>query len=259
MAKPVRSCTLLCHHCSCRILALLLAAISGSGSDTSRRSVELWIWSGAGAPFSAAPQCAVCALLNATDDSCVAHPCIEPAGERCIKGQSCDFLPPIVAAALEKEEVPFITGVIAYMGIGLTCGGLVPTCNTSTISRPDPSAYRRARATAQSLHRRGIAFSAMSNGMSVTQIRSFLYNETSVASWVREAVADAVEYGLVSWLFHLPPTHCVLFPGALIEPSNLCPGVPLIAPCDCHRMATTSIGSGLPTHGGRMRSSTQPF
>ena len=203
MARPSRF--LLCRHRSCCIMAMLLALITGRGSDTSRRSVELWIWSGAGAPFSAAPQCAVCALLNATDDSCVVHPCTEPAGEWCINGQSCDFLPPIVAAALEKEEIPFITGVIAYMGIGLTCGGLVPTCNTSTFSRPNPSAYHRARATAQTLHRRGIGFSAMSNGMSVAQIRSFLYNKSSVAAWVREAVADAVEYGLVSRLTHLPP------------------------------------------------------
>ena len=62
--------------------------------------------------------------------------------------------------------------------------------------RPDPPAYRRARATAQSLHRRGIAFYGMVNGLSTAQLRSFVYNETSVAAFVRGAVDDAVKFGL---------------------------------------------------------------
>ena len=181
------------------LAALLLATTAAAGweSDAPPRTVDLWIWSGAGAPFAQGhPQCAVCTLLNASDDSCALHPCAESDGDECIDGQSCDFLPPIVAEALEKEKEPFLTGVMAFMGIGLTCGGLVPTCNTSTFSRPDPPAYLRARATAQSLHRRGIAFYGMVNGLSTAQLRSFVYNETSVAAFVRGAVDDAVEYGL---------------------------------------------------------------
>ena len=187
------------------LAALLLGTTAAAGWDSAAptRTVDLWIWSGPGAPFAQGhPQCAVCTLLNASDDSCALHPCAESDGDRCIDGQSCDFLPPIVAEALEKEKEPFLTGVMAFMGIGLNCVGRVPavgpvrSCNLSTFSRPDPPAYLRARATAQSLHRRGIAFYAQSNGMSIAQIRIFLYNETSVAAFVRGAVDDAVEHGL---------------------------------------------------------------
>eukprot|EP01052_Picozoa_sp_SAG31_P051874 SAG31_NODE_12529_length_935_cov_0.529904_1_plen_150_part_01 len=136
------------------LTALLLAttaAAAGWDSDAPPRTVDLWIWSRAGAPFAGgAPQCAVCTLLNASDDSCALHPCADPGSDECIDGQSCDFLPPIVAEALEKEKEPFLTGVMAFMGIGLTCSGRVPTvgpvrsCNLSTFSRPDPPAYLRA-------------------------------------------------------------------------------------------------------------------
>ena len=182
------------------LAALLLATTAAAGweSDAPPRTVDLWIWSGGGTHHGKGlgPECAVCTLLNASADSCALHPCAESDSDVCIDGQSCDFLPPIVAEALEKEKEPFLTGVMAYMGIGLTCGGVVPTCNTSTFDRPDPPAYRRARATAQSLHRRGIAFYGMVNGLSTAQLRSFVYNETSVAAFVRGAVDDAVEYGL---------------------------------------------------------------
>ena len=228
--------------------ALLLATTAAAGweSDAPPRTVDLWIWSGGGTHHGKGlgPECAVCTLLNASDDSCALHPCAESDGDECIDGQSCDFLPPIVAEALEKEKEPFLTGVMAFMGIGLNCVGRVPavgpvrSCNLSTFSRPDPPAYLRARATAQSLHRRGIAFYAQSNGMSIAQIRSFLYNETSIAAFVRGAVDDAVEFGLDG-------CEIVILSRFVCSPSR--------QPLKYHYFQTTSTGSGLGTRGERTR------
>jgi beta-D-xylosidase 4 len=81
------------------------------------RSVELYIWAAANG------ECAACAQLSPSGDSCARSSCNEPS-KSCINGSSCTFLPPIVDAALQDSIAsgaqPFLSGVIAYLGIGLS-------------------------------------------------------------------------------------------------------------------------------------------
>ena len=165
------------------------------------RSVELYIWAAANG------ECAACAQLSPSSDSCARSKCNEPS-KSCINGSSCAFLPPIVDAALRDSIVsgaqPFLSGVIAYLGIGLSGGGIHPPgwhMPPAVLSRPPTYTYGRASAMAAVLHRQNLSFSAMVNGVSLTQFHSFLHNRTSITTFINVAVADAVEFGFDGYSF----------------------------------------------------------